>query len=645
MSATWATRRRYRLRHLEQGQLPGRPLRAVLLGPRLELAPGLGDGGRHQHDTLDYDETKAAIPSLGFIDVVGYDGCNMASIEIMELWHGNATAVTGSQEYVGWDGLEYDVFLDQLKANPTMSADQLAINSSASTVSDKTWSALAVDNRMNALVTAVDQWAVALKNGSPPTRRHTPARSAQTRSYWQAPMDKDLYDMATQINAKVTDAKIKAKGTAVMNAFPAVVLHERHVASTRARTASRSTVPQQRTRRSTSLLPDPRLLPAHALERIPERLRPVGRRLPSLGRVSDRNVSPDSGQHWAEEGAWPAAPGVHRIPLPLPTDGLRAVNVYAIETDEGLTLVDGGWAIQAGRAALDKGLAQIGYAASDIRRFLVTHVHRDHYTQAVVVRREFGSRIALGLADKPTLDRVHEGTDDNRIAVLLHDAGAADLADRWVRLVDGPGPDLSHWGYPDEWLEDDVDLAVGARSLRAVATPGHTRGHDAFAEPDAGLLFAGDHVLPTITPSIGFEPVPASLPLGDFLSSLTKVRAMPDALLLPALPPGRAVGERPRRRAPRPSRRAAVTVPERARARRAERVRRRRAVDLDPKREPARRSRHLQPDACGFRDRGPPGAPGRARRRRRRRHGRRPCLRPRQTTTDMTRPAVLCPSS
>jgi glyoxylase-like metal-dependent hydrolase (beta-lactamase superfamily II) len=250
--------------------------------------------------------------------------------------------------------------------------------------------------------------------------------------------------------------------------------------------------------------------------------------------VSDRNVSPDSGQHWADEGAWPAAPGVHRIPLPLPTDGLRAVNVYAIETDEGLTLVDGGWAIEAGRAALDKGLAQIGYAASDIRRFLVTHVHRDHYTQAVVVRREFGSRIALGLADKPTLDRVHEGSDDNRIGALLHDAGAAELAERWVRLVDGPGPDLSHWGYPDEWLEDDVDLAVGARTLRAVATPGHTRGHFVFAEPDAGLLFAGDHVLPTITPSIGFEPVPASLPLGDFLSSLTKVRAMPDALLLPA---------------------------------------------------------------------------------------------------------------
>ena len=32
--------------------------------------------------TMDYQEEKAAISSLGFIDVVGYDGCNMSSIEI-----------------------------------------------------------------------------------------------------------------------------------------------------------------------------------------------------------------------------------------------------------------------------------------------------------------------------------------------------------------------------------------------------------------------------------------------------------------------------------------------------------------------------------------------------------------------------------
>jgi hypothetical protein len=181
------------------------------------------------NDTLDYDETKAAIPSLGFIDVVGYDGCNMASLEIMDLWHGHATAITGSQEYVGWDGLEYDVFLNQLKANPAMSADQLAINGSASTLTDQTWSALAVDSRMNPLVTAVDQWGAALNTGLAANKKAYSTAFGQTKSYWQAPMDKDLYDLATQVNAKVTDATIRARGTAVLNAFPAVVLHERHL--------------------------------------------------------------------------------------------------------------------------------------------------------------------------------------------------------------------------------------------------------------------------------------------------------------------------------------------------------------------------------------------------------------------------------
>ena len=248
----------------------------------------------------------------------------------------------------------------------------------------------------------------------------------------------------------------------------------------------------------------------------------------------DRNVSPDSGRHWADPGAWSTAPGVHRIPLPLPSDGLRAVNVYAVEAADGLALVDGGWAIDAGRAALEKGLAEIGYGVADIRRFLVTHVHRDHYTLASVVRREVGSHVSLGIGDRPTLDLVQRGDDDDRTSRLLHAAGAADLARAWRRMTDGHRPDPTHWEYPDTWLEQDHDIAVGARTLRAVSTPGHTQGHFVFAEPDAGLLFAGDHVLTTITPSIGFEPVPAALPLGDYLDSLTKVRGLPDARLLPA---------------------------------------------------------------------------------------------------------------
>ncbi len=179
-------------------------------------------------DTLDYDETKSAIPELGFIDVVGYDGCNMASLEILDLWHGNATAVTGSQEYVGWEGLEYDVFLKQLKTDPTMSADELAISSSESTVSDKTWSAVAVDERLDPMLVAVDAWAVALRNGLPANRAAYRRAMRATEIYWRAPMDKDLRALAQAINARVDDPQVQRTGSAVMNAFSSAVLHEHH---------------------------------------------------------------------------------------------------------------------------------------------------------------------------------------------------------------------------------------------------------------------------------------------------------------------------------------------------------------------------------------------------------------------------------
>jgi hypothetical protein len=112
-----------------------------------------------------------------------------------------------------------------------MNADQLAIATSQSATEDKTWSAVAVDGRLDALLTAVDQWSVALTNGLGQNRRKYDQAFNATRSFWQAPMDKDLYDMAYEINRLVADRNIKSKSQAVMNAVDAVVLYERHVNS------------------------------------------------------------------------------------------------------------------------------------------------------------------------------------------------------------------------------------------------------------------------------------------------------------------------------------------------------------------------------------------------------------------------------
>ena len=90
------------------------------------------------------------------------------------------------------------------------------------------------------------------------------------------------------------------------------------------------------------------------------------------------------------------------------------------------------------------------------------------------------------------------------------------------------------WGYPDTWLDGDHAIEVGTRTIDAVHTPGHTQGHFVFADRPAGCSSPATTCCPTITPSIGFEPVPVEQPLRDFLGSLAKVRDLPDLRLLPA---------------------------------------------------------------------------------------------------------------
>lgn len=235
---------------------------------------------------------------------------------------------------------------------------------------------------------------------------------------------------------------------------------------------------------------------------------------------------------WIEPGAHQAGQGVYRIPLPLPQDGLRAVNVYAIVDGEHLVLIDSGWALAESEQLLVRALDGLGYRLTDVREFLVTHVHRDHYTQAVAIRRVHGTPIALGAGERTGLAAIQEAIRTGRRPDARHlvRAGAANLA---PEHGSGGGPG-ENWELPDRWLASGVDLPLTTRTLRVIATPGHTRGHVVFYDEGAGALFAGDHVLPHITPSIGFEFPPAELPLRDYLESLQLVRSLPDATLLPA---------------------------------------------------------------------------------------------------------------
>lgn len=239
---------------------------------------------------------------------------------------------------------------------------------------------------------------------------------------------------------------------------------------------------------------------------------------------------------WCTPGAQRVADGVYRIPLSLPDDGLRAVNTFVIEDGPGVVLIDPGQHGPLARTELAAGLAELGHGLADVRACLATHVHRDHYSNAVALRREFGCPVSLGEHERASLARVREsrayGIDDQ--LAVLPSCGAAELADELDVRQAGHGLPGDIWEDPDRWLADGDTIELTGRTLRVGHTPGHTHGHVTYHDVEAGLLFSGDHVLPRITPSIGFEPVTQPLPLADFLSSLRSTAAAPDALLAAA---------------------------------------------------------------------------------------------------------------
>jgi len=226
------------------------------------------------------------------------------------------------------------------------------------------------------------------------------------------------------------------------------------------------------------------------------------------------------------------------IPVPIPHGGLRYVSVYVLALEGGgLGLVDTGWQSNQAWEALTGGLTSIGADVTDVRGVLVTHMHFDHLGLAERVRQVSGAWVAMHPADAAIIG-----------SPMLRDAPAAVAAEVEFLVSLGAPPDeaaadvgtpeqfarFSGMARPDRLLEDgDVADLPGWR-MRARHTPGHTPGHLCFAEERTGLFFAGDHVLPRISPNISTTHQGDDDPLRDFLTSLTAVADTEPAEVLPA---------------------------------------------------------------------------------------------------------------
>jgi glyoxylase-like metal-dependent hydrolase (beta-lactamase superfamily II) len=203
----------------------------------------------------------------------------------------------------------------------------------------------------------------------------------------------------------------------------------------------------------------------------------------------------DPERPWAEAGVYELAPDLYRIPLPLPDRGLHAVNVYAVVTEQGLALIDSGQATEDARAWLERALAALDRKPADVGVVYTTHMHVDHYTQGIRMRREHPVEIRLGEIERPSIERTMNAPEElpPTQEAALRRAGAGELVEWYVgfwRL----GAEMRHlFELPDAWMRDGEILTAGRRRLEAVHTPGHTRGHVSFLLDRAGgVLFAGD---------------------------------------------------------------------------------------------------------------------------------------------------------
>lgn len=144
------------------------------------------------------------------------------------------------------------------------------------------------------------------------------------------------------------------------------------------------------------------------------------------------------------------ARGVHWV-------GASDVASYLIETEDGLILIDGGYASTAPQIIAN--IEALGFVMSDVRIILNTHAHFDHAAGLAALREASGAPVYASAAD----------------AVQLRQGGANDF---YLR---------NFWRYPpvevERELSDGEEVTLGGITLTAHLTPGHTKGCTSWTFP------------------------------------------------------------------------------------------------------------------------------------------------------------------
>jgi glyoxylase-like metal-dependent hydrolase (beta-lactamase superfamily II) len=263
-------------------------------------------------------------------------------------------------------------------------------------------------------------------------------------------------------------------------------------------------------------------------------------------------------QELASDEVVELAPNVLRMMLPINFTGLGHVNMYGLVDDDGVAIVDPGLPGPKSYKVVQQRLKDAGIPIKRIHSVIVTHSHPDHYGGAGRLANEANAKLITHAGFQTFFaGGAHRCLDPTH----GHDEGGSEECEELV-------PNDAPWTRPTPWGTDfhrppmgrrlqmtmfrsvmrkrfappmpttrvksgDV-MKLAGRDMFAVYTPGHTTDHLCIHDPEEGLLFSGDHILPTITPHIsglGQDPDP----LATFFASLDRCADLGDVTnVLPA---------------------------------------------------------------------------------------------------------------